>query len=128
MARRTRRTTPASDGSRLVGEVMIVRSKTQTRDGQNLACRVEIVRRPARLWTWAVVAKTGCFPYLNVSPQPRRSAAVELARDLNARARQEGIRVRYLARRVIYELHLPSEAESTPGLPISRRPSALGRL
>ena len=97
----------------------------RARDGSRLAARVPVTpRQPVRLWTWAVVSHNGVHPYLHISPQPTRAQADMLARDMNVGS---GRRT-HLVRRVIYELRLPSERESVPGLPICRRASALGRL
>lgn len=99
---------------------------TRSRDGSRLAMRTEEGPRrpPVRLWTWAAVWRSGTFPYLRVSPASSREAAAARARVLNA-----GIsRDLCVVRRVVYELHLPGDASATPGLPICRRASALGRL
>ena len=94
-------------------------------DGSRLAAKVDPPpRRPTRLWTWAVVSHNGCHPYLHVQPQSTRQQAVELASKLNVLHGGHN----FLVRRVVYELHLPREAGATPGLPIPRTASALGRL
>lgn len=97
----------------------------RARDGSRLAVEVDPPpRRPTRLWTWAVVTRSGCHPYLHVRPLSTRRQAVELARDLNVVQAPQ----KFYARRVVYELHLPREAGATPSLPILRMASALGRL
>lgn len=97
---------------------------TRSRCGDRLAMFVPAsLPSPIRLWTWAVVDVRPCHPYLNVSPQSSRAAAVELAADLN---RGYGRR-RYRVRRVVYELHLPGKGSppNVPALPISKMASII---
>lgn len=99
---------------------------TRARDGSRLAMKVDVApgRSPVRLWTWAVVSHNGAHPYLHVQPQSTRVQATEFAAELNSALTKRA----YFARRVVYELHLPRDGRATPGLPICRRASALGKL